>query len=191
MNLNPLALFKKKAIPQNQALATVNTSDDMISMIGRVALDPNADVEKMNQLLDMQERIFDKNSERDFSTAMSECQSEIEPIARQAQADRFNYAELGAILKKITPIYTHHGFALIFGNGESSREGWHRITCICTHRAGHSKTSWIDLPIDDAGKDGKTNKTKVQGVGSTNAYGRRYITCMIFNIAIIFYVLIL
>ena len=41
----------------------------------------------------------------------------------------------------------------------------------------------IDLPLDNVGTKGTVNKTGVQATGSTNAYGRRYLVLMIFNVS--------
>ena len=187
MNLNPLALFKKKDIPKNQALTTVNTSDDMISMIGRVAMDPNADVEKMKQLLDMQERILDKNAEKEFNSDMVACQSEMGSIKKTSWNDQTKslYAKLEVITEDIKPIYTSHGFCLCFSHAECPKEDWIRIQCEVSHTAGHSKLYWMDLPPDGHGIKGSVNKTPVHAVASTDSYGKRYITANIFNLAIV------
>jgi hypothetical protein len=52
------------------------------------------------------------------------------------------------------------------------------------HRDGHSRRYQCDLGIDDKGMKGGSTKTMVQGEGSTMSYGRRYLTLMIFNVAL-------
>ena len=61
-------------------------SDDskLISIIERVALDPNADVDKMTKIVDLQEKIYNKNAEIDFNSSMSKCQKDMPAIARDA-----------------------------------------------------------------------------------------------------------
>jgi len=58
-----------------------------------------------------------------------------------------------------------------------------RTVAIVTHAAGHNKRHHIDLPPDDSGAKGNVNKTGVQAAGSTNAYARRYLSLMIFNVS--------
>jgi len=52
------------------------------------------------------------------------------------------------------------------------------------HKSGHTKYNEVDWPVDNKGMAGKTNKTEIHGIASTNSYAQRYLTCMIFNIAI-------
>lgn len=161
-------------------------SDAMIQVIERAALNPDVDIDKMERLLDMQERIFSKNAEMEYNRAMSEVQKETPRIKREAENSQTisKYAKLEDINKQLTPIYTAHGFALSFGTDNSDKEGWVRTTCKVSHTAGHSRDFFVDLPIDDQGAKGSVNKTKVHGAGSTMSYSRRYLTVLIFNISL-------
>ena len=169
---------------QNQ-IAT-KTDDKMLAIIERVALDPNSDVNKLKEMLAMQEHIFDKNAKLEFNNAMTECQREMPSVLKESQNQqtRSKYAKLDLIIKVCAPIWTKHGFALSFGTDKSEIEGHIGITCVVSHSAGHSRDYRWDLPIDDVGIKGSVNKTKIHASGSTVSYGRRYLTCMIFNIAV-------
>jgi len=165
---------------------TKNDTSAIIQIIDRAATDPNVDIDKMERLLNMQERIFDKNAEMAFNTAMSAVQKEMPRIQRESEnkQTRSKYAKLEAINRVLVPIYTEYGFALSFGTGDTQTEGWQRITCIASHVSGFSKDFFVDLPIDNEGMQGNANKTKMHGAGSTMSYGRRYLTILIFNISI-------
>lgn len=182
---NPLAFLSQKK--QTQELAVVDDSNAMITMIGRVAMDPNADVEKMEKLLDMQERIFDKNAEKAFNSAMVECQIEMGSIRKTSWNDQTKsfYAKLEVIVEDIKPVYTSHGFCLCFSHAECPKPEWIRIQCEVSHIGGYSKLYWMDLPPDGHGIKGSVNKTPVHAVASTDSYGKRYVTVNIFNIVII------
>ena len=168
-------------------LATnIDNQSGLLSVIEKVALDPNVDVNKMTQIVDLQERIFDKNVEIAFSKAMSECQKEMPAIARDAVNQQTNstYARFETILTTVKPCYTKHGFSLSFGTDQSPVEQHIRITCDVMHREGHAKHYFVDLPLDNTGIKGTVNKTGIHGTGSTYSYGKRYLLTMIFNIAI-------
>lgn len=161
-------------------------ADPMLAMIERVATNPEADVSKLREMLDMKREIFERNAEIEFNRSMSLAQSEILPVARDAQNDqtKSSYAKLESIVKKASPIYTKYGFALSFGTDDSPREGWFRVTCVASHSDGHSKHYHIDVPPDATGIAGKVNKTPIHAMGSSMSYARRYLTCMIFNIVL-------
>lgn len=158
----------------------------IMDLIQQIALNPQADVEKMRAAMEMKMQIFNRGAEVEYNAAMARVQAEIEPVRRTARNNQTNsnYAELDRIIQKCSPVWTGHGFALSFGSADCPKDGYYRVTCVCSHSAGHSVKYQADLPEDVAGIAGKTNKTGVHGFGSTMSYGRRYLTCMIFNIAL-------
>jgi hypothetical protein len=95
---------------------------------------------------------------------------------------RSKYATLEAVDAAIRPIYSKHGFALSFTETPSDAAEL-KITCLVT-REGHSETYFLSALSDTVGPKGAPNKTNVQGVGSSVTYLRRYLTCMIFNVAL-------
>lgn len=167
----------------NKEVAVQN--DNMMSIIEKAVSNPDIDVEKMERLLNMQERIFDKNVEIEFNRSMSECQKHMPSITRDGVNDqtRSKYAKFETILKTIKPIYTEHGFSLSFGTDASPFENQIRVICEVMHAAGHSKQFHVDLPPDMTGIKGSVNKTGVHATGSTYSYAKRYLVGMIFNIA--------
>lgn len=171
---------------ESKEIAPANNASAIISVIERAALNPDVDIEKMERLLDMQERIMSKNAEMEFNNALSAVQKETPRIKREAEnkQTKSKYAKLDAINKKLVPVYTKHGFSLSFGTDQSPYEGWIRTTCKISHSAGHSIDKFVDLPLDDKGMQGTANKTQMHGVGSAMSYGRRYLTMLIFNIAV-------
>jgi hypothetical protein len=104
------------------------------------------------------------------------------------------YADLGAIAKVIAPLYTAEGLSISFdadrpvlgSDGKPLNPpppGWFRTIAIVSHSAGHSRLHHIDLPSDETGTKGNVNKTAIQGVVSMTTYGRRCLTCMVFNVS--------
>lgn len=171
---------------QSNTPAVSAETQAIMQMIEQIALNPQADVEKLRAVMDMKMQMFNRGAEIDFNAAMSLAQQEIEPVARNATNKQTNsrYAKLEAIIENCSPIWTKHGFALSYDTDDCPIPDHYRITCEVSHRAGHSKHYHLDLPIDNVGIAGAKNKTGMHGAGSTIAYGRRYIVCNVFNIAI-------
>lgn len=158
----------------------------LIDMIERVMQMPDVNTGALQQILDMNERVFDKNAEIEFNRAMSLAQSDMQPIHKDAENDhtKSTYAKIETICEKITPIYTEHGFALSFSEEDCPKENHIRVVCEITHCDGFAKVKHMDVPIDVTGTSGNRTKTDTHGFGSTISYGRRYITINIFNLTI-------
>lgn len=165
--------------PQSDATA-------LIQVIERAASNPSIDVEKMERLLAMQERILTRNAEVSFNTAMRAAQEEMPKVLRNKRNDQTNskYADLEKVNDAIVPVYTRHGFSLSFGTADSPLEGHIRLTCLVSHIEGHSRPYQCDMPLDMAGLKGNQNKTATHAHGSTMSYGRRYLTLLIFNVTL-------
>jgi len=156
------------------------------SMLERMAMNPDVDVDKFERLMAMQERVMDREAEMLYVKAMIAVQREVEAITR----DKLNpnthsrFASLEAMKKAVVPVYTEHGFALSYGEGETTKEKMVRVTCKVMHLGGHSENFFYDCPIDDAGIKGAPNKTPTHGKASGVSYGERYILKLIFNLTI-------
>lgn len=166
--------------------AVQESSTAIIQVIERAALNPAIDVEKMERLLAMQERIMTRNAEMSFNSAMRAAQEEMPKVLRNKRNDQTssNYADLEKVNDVIVPVYTKHGFSLSFGTADTTTEGHIRITCFVSHVDGHSRPYFADMPLDIAGIKGNQNKTPTHAHGSTMSYGRRYLTLLIFNISL-------
>lgn len=164
----------------------VSEAAAILSMIERAARDQSVDIDKFERLMTMRERMESRAKEEAFNAAMAAVQNELPAIIKDRANDftRSKYATLDAIVREAGPIYTRHGFSLSFGTEQSSLPGHYRVTCIVSHVGGFSRPYAADLPADLAGSQGKTTKTAIQAFGSTLSYGRRYLMCLIFNIAV-------
>lgn len=184
----------RKAVTKAPAQVPATTPPDAIqilSVIERVAMDPSIDVEKMNRLLDMQERILNQNARRDFAKAKRRVQKKLPSIVNtfENETTSSHYQKLGMINMAITPIYTEEGFNMSFGQGTPTADDplpapeWIRVTCRLAHDSGHHEDYHYDLPPDNVGPKGTVNKTMVHARASSISYGRRYLTNMIWNLS--------
>lgn len=165
---------------------TPNVANQMIQVIERAAANPDVPVEKMERILDMQERILDRQNAQDFAIAMSKAQADMPAIVARAWNDQTKsyYAKLGDIVQSITPVYTKHGISLSFSQGTSELEQHIRVVCDITHQSGYSTQRWIDVPVVNTGLAGKVNMTMTHATASAFSYGRRYLVGLIFNLGI-------
>lgn len=163
-----------------------NETTALIAMLERVATNPDVDPAKLEKLLDLQERVLNKQAESDYAQAMSAAQSEMKRVGADASnpQTRSKYASYAALDKTLRPIYTAHGFALSFNSGPSPTPEHVRVMCDVSHRGGCTKHFEIDMPADGKGAKGGDVMTKTHAMGAAMSYGMRYLLKMIFNVAV-------
>lgn len=165
---------------------SISESTAIIQVIERAALNPNVDIDKMERLLQMQERIMEREAIRSFNEAMRAAQAAMPQVVADADNDqtRSRYARYETVSAAVQPIITEHGFSLSFGEEDSPKPNHLRIVCDVAHVGGYTKRYHGDVPFDMAGIKGNVNKTPTHAYGSTKSYGRRYLKLDIFDIAI-------
>ena len=165
--------------------APLNDTARLIHVIAEAASNPAIDVDKMERLWAMHEKLKNRADEEAFNAAMSRAQSEMGRVSADAanQQTRSVYATYAALDKAIRPIYTKHGFSISFNEGEGAPEGHARILAYVSC-GGHTRTYKLDMPNDGKGAKGGDVMTKTHATGSAHTYGRRYLLKDIFNIAI-------
>ncbi len=157
----------------------------LLTTIADLARDPACDVEKLRALIAMQREVMAEQARIAFDAAMADAQAEMVPVLRSATNahTKSRYARLEDIDTAIRPLITRHGFSLTFDNPDQTVDGI-VVTCAVAHRDGHVRSYKIAGARDDKGAQGNANKTPIQAIGSTISYLRRYLTCMIFNVAL-------
>lgn len=172
-------------LKEHHPLVPIEQGDPLMAAIANAASNPAVDVDKMERLLSMYEKMQDRRAAQDYAEAMTAAQAEIPKIIKDrknGQADN-DYATLDAINKVIVPIYTRHNLNLSFGTEDCPIADHVRIVCNVKHASGHTETHRYDTPLDSTGIAGKVNKTGTHARGSAVTYGRRYLTLMIFNLS--------
>lgn len=157
----------------------------MIQVIERAASNPSVDLDKMERLLEMQERILNRNAEAEFNEAMTRAQSEMGRISADANnpQTRSRYASYGQLDRHLRPIYAKHGFSLSFSTEPAAVPEAIRVTCTVA-KGGFSRQYHIDMPADGKGAKGGDVMTKTHATGAAVSYGMRYLLKMIFNVAV-------
>ena len=168
----------------------------ILALIERVALDPCADVGKLERVIAMYERVKAKEAELAYNAAKGRILKKLAGIkivknrSVLCEIDRgkpqkgtyqaFKYAPLEDIDKHLRPLLAEEDMDLSYS--DQPREGGDiLIRGRLKHLpGGHYEDSFMPAPPDTTG--GKSN---VQAVGSTNSFLRRYVACNIFNIVVV------
>jgi hypothetical protein len=167
-------------------LVTVPTPTVTPLILLEQAIDKGLDADQLGKLMDLQERYESSQAKSAYARAMVACQREMPVIVRNRMNGQTNskYATLETIQEKIKGIYLKHGFSLSHGSADSPMAGHYRATCTVTHEGGHSEFFFLDVPPDDKGIKGSTNKTAIQALGSSLSYAQRYLECRIWDLTI-------
>ena len=157
----------------------------LMEVISRAASDPNTDVDKLERLMSLYERMAAHKAEESYHEAMSAAQAEMRPIAADANnpQTKSKYASYHALDQALRPIYTKYGFSLGFDT-EPSAIADHLLVICKVHRAGHTERHQIDMPADGKGAKGGDVMTKTHATGAAMSYGQRYLLRGVFNIAV-------
>lgn len=150
--------------------AVTPQEDPTVGLFERLAKDPNVDVEKLERLIAMQERVMRHNAEAAFNVAFTAMQPDIPTILERAKTDKTSYAPLEDIIEPLRPVLMKHGFSLGFRT-EWPNEKTVKVIGILTHNEGHARTSEFLSAADQTG-----SKNAIQALASAVSYGKRYTT---------------
>lgn len=171
--------------PDQEFSTELSNSAALMHVIARAAANPAVDVERMQALLAMHERVTAREAERQFNIAMKQAQAKMPRLVKDAKGETSKYLTLEKIGTVIDPIARDHGFSASFGTADSPLDGHYRVICHLSHDAGHTRQYHADILIDTKGPKGTQNKTGTQGFGSTMSYGRRYLKALMYDLVII------
>lgn len=160
-----------KTIEHEPSAAAIMTPMDMLSQ----ALSSGASMEVMEKLFALQERWERNQGRKAFDEAMAAAKAEIPVISKNRTVDftspkgRTNYRheDLAEIARVVNPVLGRHGLSYRFRTTSNINEPV-TVTCIVTHRLGHSEENTLSAGRDDSG-----NKNSIQQVGSTLTYLQR------------------
>lgn len=165
----------------NQVAAPqINDSTALMQVISKAASDPSVDIDKLERLMLMHERMMAKDAEVQFNADMAAMQAEIPSVAERGTGHNLKYATLEDIIDVVRPIMHKYGFAISFevSNTVHNTDSVMIVTGVLMHKAGHSIKTAMTLPADKSG-----SKNAVQALGSSVSYGKRYVLSALLNIA--------
>lgn len=162
-----------------------DTPAGLMQVIARAASDATVDVEKLERLMAMYERIEAKRAETAYSDAMNAAQGEMRTVSQDASnpQTRSKYASYAALDGAMRPVYAKHGFSLSFDTADGAPESCIRVVCKIAHRLGHIERTHLDMPADGKGAKGGDVMTKTHATMAAVSYARRGLLKMAFNVA--------
>ena len=130
------------------------------------AIYQNAPIETLKELMDLQERDEANKARKAYNVAMAEFHSEAIEIIKDKDNLQYNskYVSKAGLINTVTPFLSKHGLSHRF-NVLQSESGNVSVSCILTHRDGHSESATMTAPPDVSGK-----KNPIQQIKSTKTY---------------------
>lgn len=169
-----LAVRSHKAKPVSEAAA-------LIQVIDRAARDPSVDIDKLERLLQMAERIRTSGAKAAYAAALADLQPDLPTIQERGAIKKSNgtvqstYALWEDVVEAIGPVLSRHGFAITFRTNNQDQKV--SVTGVLSHRAGHSEETTLHLPVDAS-----DFRNLVQSIGSSVSYGKRYTAMALLNL---------
>jgi hypothetical protein len=141
----------------------------------QAAISGNADLDKLEKLLALQERWEANEAKKAYVSAMAAFKASPPKIEKTKQVKfstskgvtEYKHALLADAAEKINKALSLHGLSA----GWTTHQGGKEITVTCriTHAMGHSEETSLTASPDDSG-----GKNSIQSIGSTVSYLERY-----------------
>jgi len=161
------------ALQQQPQRAVVSTTP---SDLLRIAVEGGADIDKLERLMELQQRWEANEARKAFVVAMAAFKREPVEIYKRKEVGYktkdgdfvgYKHAELSDVTDAIAPAMARHGLSFDWdihqGNGSIT------VDCVVTHVMGHSKKVTMTGAPDTSGK-----KNAIQQTASTITYLQRY-----------------
>lgn len=140
------------------------------------AVTQNASVETLTQLMNLQERWEANQARKAFDEAMAAAKANMPAIVKTRKVDfttgkgrtNYQYEDLASIMNQIGPVLSANGLSIRYRTQAEINQPI-SVTCIISHRMGHSEENTLT-----AGRDESGNKNSIQAIGSTVTYLQRY-----------------
>ena len=134
----------------------------------QTAVEQGADLDKLEKLMDLQDRWNAEQARKSFFVAFTEFQSIVPALKKTKQAHNYKYAPLSDIAEQIKTALYECGLSYRFEQCQTE-QGAIQITCIVSHVDGHTERNTMTGAADTSG-----SKNSIQSIGSTVSYLQRY-----------------
>jgi hypothetical protein len=155
----------------------IPVADPIMAIIERMTREPSFDIERIKEMLAMKERFEALEAKKSFVADMAEFKKNPPQIyknkhvgfdsKRTGERTAYDHATHSEVTMKIIAGLAEHGFSHRWV--PSQPNGQVCVTCIITHRMGHSESLEMTAPPDTSG-----NKSPVQAIASTKTLLERY-----------------
>ncbi len=143
------------------------------ALLLQMAVQQNADLDKLERLMALQERWEATEARKAFDAAFAAFKSEAVRIIKNRSVTAGplagkKYAELFSVVNAVTPALSANGLSSSWQITKDERD-WIEVTCTIKHSAGHSESVSMGGPPDVGGA-----KNPIQARASTVSYLQRY-----------------
>jgi hypothetical protein len=164
----PRAASLPAAQQQRTALAMTTPADLL-----RIAVESNADLDKLERLMVLQDKWEAKEAKRAYDMAFSAFKAEAVMILKGRKVTDGplrgkSYAELHDVVNAVTPALSKHGLSSSWKLTMDEKD-WMQVTCFLRHVNGHEESVSMGGPPDAGGA-----KNAIQARASTKTYLERY-----------------
>lgn len=138
------------------------------------AVAQGADLDKLQKLMDLQERWEKNEARKAYVAALAEFKKDAPKIIKTKEVSfgagktAYKHAMAGVASEVIGEALAVHGLSHTW-NVEQPEGGKIKVACILTHALGHSERVTMEATPDTSG-----SKNSIQAIGSTVSYLQRY-----------------
>lgn len=158
-------------------LAPLEESAVLLQVIARAAQDTTIDIDRMERLIEIQQRLAAKKSERDFTDALARFQANAPVITKDKRVffksrdgmttTDYKHATLGNVSAAILAVLGREQIAVSWVPEQKDARIY--VTCVLKHVGGHETRTQLNGAPDNTG-----NKNPIQQVCSTITLLERY-----------------
>lgn len=154
------------ATPRNTAVA-VTTPASLL----QIAVQRGASIDELTKLMDLQERFEKREAEKSFTEAMAAFKLNPPTILKEKLVSfkdtSYYHATHSAVTEAIIAGLAAHGVSHRWDLDQ--KDGKVGVTCVLTHRAGHSQSTRLESVSDQSG-----GKNSIQAIMSAKTYLERH-----------------
>ena len=134
-----------------------------------LAITRGADLEKLEKLMELQERWDRNEAKKDYVKAVADFKANMPKVFKDKENTQYKsmYASESALLNTLNPVLSQHGLSAGFSFPDSDSDLF-KVTCTMTHENGYSDSVTLKGPLDTSG-----SKNPLQQVKSTVTYLRK------------------
>jgi hypothetical protein len=177
MEIKPMQSLGEKMMPEPKTMTAPQQQLAITPMqMLQMAVEQNADLDKMQQLIALQERWEANEARKAYMRSMTAFKVNPPEILKSKHVKfkttkgvtEYDHAELDQISRTIGGALSEHKLSHAWKIHQPDG-GAIRVTCVITHESGHSESVSLQAGADQSG--GKNN---IQAAGSTVTYLERY-----------------
>ena len=136
------------------------------------AVATGADVAILERLVALAERWKANEAATAFSNALTQLRVSLPILVKNKEVrykqTNYKYEDLAGVVDQLAPVLSDHGLSFRWRT-DTETPGTVKVTCILSHRDGHSEETTLGGPVDSSG-----SKNAIQAVGSAVTYLQRY-----------------